>query len=230
MNAAQFFRGFTSTAAVLVFMLVGSAVASGHIQVRPAVVAPGDAAEFTVLVPGERDPAWTTRVELKLPAGLLPFSYGETPGWKRSLIKASNGRVDRIVWTGRLAPDGFVAFSFLAGTPDQPGLLTWKALQTYNDGEVSRWIGVPSDDFPAATTEVVAGAEVQNSGGESGNGGSAGTVRAEPTGPDWLLRGLAAVAFVIATLALVLALVLRRRLVRAEAGSGASSATNSDSW
>ena len=138
MNAAQFFRGFTSTAAVLVFMLVGSAVASGHIQVRPAVVAPGDAAEFTVLVPGERDPAWTTRVELKLPVGLLPFSYGETPGWKRSLIKASNGRVDRIIWTGRLAPDGFVVFSFLAGTPDQPGLLTWKA-------DVQRWRGVPLD-------------------------------------------------------------------------------------
>ena len=230
MNAAQFFRGFTSTAAVLVFMLVGSAVASGHIQVRPAVVAPGDAAEFTVLVPGERDPAWTTRVELKLPVGLLPFSYGETPGWKRSLIKASNGRVDRIIWTGRLAPDGFVVFSFLAGTPDQPGLLTWKALQTYNDGEVSRWIGAPSDDFPAATTKVVAGAAVQNSGGESGTGAAAATVQTESTSPDWLLRGLAAVALVVATVALVLTLLQRRRIVRAVAGSGASDPTDSDAW
>jgi uncharacterized protein YcnI len=230
MNRARIFRGFTFTAAVFACMLVASAVASAHIQVRPAVVAPSDAVEFTVLVPGERDPAWTTRVELKLPVGLLPFSYGETPGWKRSLIKASNGRVDRIVWTGRLAPDGFAAFSFLAGTPDQPGSLTWKALQTYNDGEVSRWIGAPSSDFPAATTEVVAGAPVQNSGGESGTGAAAATVQTASTSPDWLLRGLAAAALVIATLALLLVLIQRRRPVRAEAGSGASSTSDSDAW
>lgn len=230
MNRTRIFRGFTAAAAVFACMLVASAVASAHIQVRPAVVAPSDAVEFTVLVPGERDPAWTTRVELKLPVGLLPFSYGETPGWKRSLIKASNGRVDRIVWTGRLAPDGFAAFSFLAGTPDQPGSLTWKALQTYNDGEVSRWIGAPSSDFPAATTEVVAGAPVQNSGGESGTGAAAATVQTASTSPDWLLRGLAAVALVVATVALVLTLLQRRRIVRAEAGSVASSATNFDAW
>lgn len=230
MNRTRIFRGFTAAAAVFACMLVASAVASAHIQVRPAVVAPSDAVEFTVLVPGERDPAWTTRVELKLPVGLLPFSYGETPGWKRSLIKASSGRVDRIVWTGRLAPDGFAAFTFLAGTPDQPGLLTWKALQTYNDGEVSRWIGAPSADFPAATTEVVAGAPVQNSGGESGTGAAAATVQTVSTSPDWLLRGLAAAALVIATLALVLTLLQRRRIVRAEAGSVASSATNFDAW
>ena len=142
------------------------AAAQAHIQVSPTAVAPGDAAKFTVLVPGERD-VETTRVELKMPAGLLPFSYGETPGWKRELVKASNGAVDRVVWTGSVPKDGFAEFSFLAGTPEKPGELVFKALQTYSDGTIVRWIGAPGSDQPAPVTKVEVSAPRYNAGGES---------------------------------------------------------------
>jgi uncharacterized protein YcnI len=152
--------------AAVAAILLAPATALAHIQVTPALVAPNDPVKFTVTVPGESD-AETTKVELKLPSGLLPFSYSETPGWKRQLIMASNGAVDRVVWTGRIPHDGFVEFSFLAGTPEQAGELQFKALQTYSDGKVVRWIGAPESDQPAPVVKVQTGAPRQNAGGES---------------------------------------------------------------
>ncbi|WP_445152164.1 DUF1775 domain-containing protein [Baekduia sp. Peel2402] len=204
------------TLGVLVAAVAALAATAGpafaHIQISPGVVAPGDSAKFTVLIPGESE-AETTKVELKVPSGVLPFSYENTPGWKRTLVTASNGSVDRIVWTGRLPHDGFAEFSFLAGMPEQPGTLSWKALQTYSDGKVVRWIGTPDADHPAPTTTIEKDAARQNAGGESAaaGGGTATTAKstadtadAAPTAPatvgdegsdaDWVARGLAIAA------------------------------------
>ncbi len=158
------------------------AAAQAHIQVTPSTVAPGDAAQFTVLVPGERD-SETVKVELQMPSGLLPFSYEDPAGWKRELVKASNGSVERVVWTGRAPSDGFTEFAFLAGTPDTPGELQFKALQTYADGTVVRWIGAPDSENPAAVVKVDAGAPQQNAGGE-GAGDAAPAATATATAVD----------------------------------------------
>jgi uncharacterized protein YcnI len=157
--------------ALLVSVAAGAfapAVAGAHIQVIPSIVAPNDPVKFTVVVPGEQEDS-TTTVDLKMPAGLLPFSYEETPGWTRKLVQAANGAVDRVVWTGKLPKDGFVEFSFLAGTPEKPGELVFKALQTYADGSVVRWIGEPKSDHPAPVVAVQKDAPRQNAGGESGS-------------------------------------------------------------
>ena len=160
--------------ALLVSVVAGAfapAVAGAHIQVTPSLVATDDPVKFTVVVPGEQEDS-TTVVDLKMPAGLLPFSYEETPGWTRKLVMASNGAVDRVVWTGKLPKDGFVEFSFLAGTPEKAGELVFKALQTYADGSVVRWIGEPKSDHPAPVVEVQKDAPRQNAGGESGSEGA----------------------------------------------------------
>src|SRR5262245_17768334 len=112
--------------AVLAAFALLTGEASAPIQVSPAAAAPNDAVRFTMLVPGERD-AQTTKITMKMPAGLLPFSWEDTPGWTRKLVTASNGAVDQVIWTGRLPKDGFVEFSFLAGTPSRAGELVWKA-------------------------------------------------------------------------------------------------------
>ena len=194
------------------------AAAQAHIQVTPTTVAPGDSAKFTVLVPGERD-SDTVKVELQMPAGLLPFSYEETPGWKRSLVKAANGSVERAVWTGRTPGDGFAEFAFLAGAPVQPGELRFKALQTYADATVVRWIGAPDSDNPAAVVNVAAGAPKQNAGGESGErtapaatATSAPPVAAVTGDSDALAIVLGAAGLVLGTLALIVALRGRRRV------------------
>ena len=203
-----------STGLVLAAALLGggAATATAHIQVSPTLAAPNDAVKFTVLVPGEEAAAETTRVELKVPAGVLPYSYADPAGWQRRLVKANNNSIARVVWTGRLAPDGFAEFSILAATPPKPGLLRWKALQFYSDGKVVRWIGAPSSENPAPTTEIAADAPLQNAGGEGAGGGEQAGVatagdgeEASAGGDDGFARGLAVAALALAVVALGLA-------------------------
>jgi uncharacterized protein YcnI len=198
-------RAATLLALAAVAVAGSAGPASAHIQMAPATVAPGDSAKFTVLVPGEREQQ-TTRVALKVPAGVLPFSYENTPGWTRKLVEASNGAVDQIVWTGRLARDGFVELSFLAGMPERAGTLRWRALQTYTDGAVVRWIGTPDSEYPAPVTRIVEGAAKQNAGGEGPESGAAvaevpltsdsAPPASDGDGADWVARGLGVAALV----------------------------------
>jgi uncharacterized protein YcnI len=154
--------------------------AVAHIQIRPTAAAPGDSVLFQLLVPGERD-ARTVEVALQVPNGVLPFSFENTPGWRRKLELASDGSIDVVRWRGRLEPDGFVRFAFLAGTPEREGELEWKALQTYDDGHEARWIGPPDSENPAAVTDITASAMRENAGGE---GASATGDEASPAEED----------------------------------------------
>jgi uncharacterized protein len=63
-----------------------------------------------------------------------------------------SSRVDRVVYSGgRIAPGQFMSFPVSMRVPTgKPGtLLTFKALQTYSNGKVVRWIGGPSAEEPA---------------------------------------------------------------------------------
>jgi len=161
-----------------------AAPASAHVQVTPTEAAPGDPVKFEVLIPGETE-AHTTEVALQVPKGVLPFSFEDQPGWKRTLEQAGDGSVGVIRWRGRLASDGFVAFSFLAATPEQEGELVWKAVQTYDDGEEAAWIGPPDSENPAPVTTVSASAARQNAGGEGAESdGAAPAPAAAPAAAD----------------------------------------------
>lgn len=153
------------TLIALAGLLAFAAPASAHIQVRPALVAPGDPVLFEVIVPGERD-AHTVEVTLQVPKDVLPFSFEASPGWTRTNNEASDGSIKTITWKGDLAEDGFARFSFLASTPEQAGEIAWKAIQTYDDKSVVRWIGEPDSENPAAVTTVSESAPRQNAGGE----------------------------------------------------------------
>ena len=122
-----------------------------------------------------------SKVELQLPPNLLPFAWEETPGWTREIVPGDDPlSLGNVIWTGELPIDGFVEFSFLAGTPEEPGEMSWKAIQTYEDGSEVRWVGAPGSEEPAAVTIVDANAPKQNAGGESSGGGEP----AEPTPTD----------------------------------------------
>ncbi len=155
--------------------------AAAHIQVRPTLVAPGDPVLFEVLVPGERD-AKTVEVTLQVPKDVLPFSFQDPPGWERTNEEAADGSIAAIRWRGEQAEDGFSRFAFLASTPEEEGEIQWKALQTYDDGHVSRWIGAADSENPAAVTTVSASAPRQNAGGEGAEEAAAeGEGAATPT-------------------------------------------------
>lgn len=184
----------------VVGVALAAAPAGAHVQVRPAEAAPGDPVLWTVLVPNERDVA-TTRVELAIPAGVLPFAYEPLPGWTRRVTKNPDQSTRSVVWTGRLEPEEVLATQFLATTPDAEGPVSWKAIQTYADGQKVRWIGGPDTEEPAAVTEITASAPRENAGGEAdaAEATPADAASQDEEGGD----GVAIGALVVAVLALV---------------------------
>lgn len=213
----QLRRLFVIGAGVVAFT---AAPASAHVQVLPGEVAPADPVLFTVLVPGETS-VGTTRVELKVPRDTYPFSFEDSPGWRRKMIKKPSGLIDRIVWTGNVAPDGLVRFTFLAGTPEKPTTIRWPAIQTYANGQKALWIGDPESENPAPVTVVSDTAPRQNAGGEgaeSAESSSGGTPTAADSGSedetDWPLTVAALLGFFFGLSSLVILLVNRKSFGR----------------
>ena len=211
-------RTLLALAAAVLTAAALAAPAAAHVQVRPTVAAPGDPVLFEVIVPGERD-AKTIEVTLQVPKDVLPFSFQDPPGWERTNEEAADGSLESIRWRGEQAPDGFTRFAFLASTPEQEGDIAWKALQTYDDGHISRWIGAPDSENPAAVTKVTASAPRQNAGGESGEAATEGSeapaatataapasapVEEDSDSPVPLILSVAALVIALAALALAL--------------------------
>jgi uncharacterized protein YcnI len=141
-----------------------TASSQAHVQVTPLTAAPGDAVRFEFLVPNERDDVSTVAVSLQIPKDVDPFSFDDPPGWRRTLNKAGDGRIDVVRWRGRLRSDGFTEFAFLASTPQREGPITWRSTQTYADGKETAWVGPPESDEPAAVTQVDADAPRRDAG------------------------------------------------------------------
>jgi uncharacterized protein YcnI len=191
-----------------------AAPAAAHIQVRPAHAAPGDPVLWTVLVPSEQETG-TRQVELAVPKGVLAFSYEDAAGWTRRLRMSADGSVRSIVWRGRTSADGLATFRFLASTPERPGTVAWKAIQTYRDGALVRWIGSAGSEYPASITTVSASAARENAGGARGAAAAASApataaaaTAADDAGPDWVARGFGLAALLVAAAA---AIALLRR-------------------
>jgi uncharacterized protein YcnI len=149
--------------AAVALALVG--VAQAHVTVHPNALPAGGFTVININVPNERDNASTTKIDVQFPARLFSASTGALPGWRGRVITKKlskpvqiepgfsvSSRIDRVVFSGgRIGPGQFLSFPVSILVPDgKPGtLLTFKALQTYSNGEVVRWIGNPSADEPA---------------------------------------------------------------------------------
>jgi uncharacterized protein YcnI len=161
-----------------------TASSQAHVQVTPLTAAPGDAVRFEFLVPNERDDVSTVAVSLQIPKDVDPFSFDDPPGWRRTLNKAGDGRIDVVRWRGRLRSDGFTEFAFLASTPQREGPITWRSTQTYADGKETAWVGPPESDEPAAVTQVDADAPRRDAGGEGEGGVGAEVATDAPATPS----------------------------------------------
>ncbi|MEA2332116.1 MAG: hypothetical protein QOH58_2254 [Thermoleophilaceae bacterium] len=144
------------------------ATAGAHVTLQPSEVPAGGFTRLDVRVPNERDNAATTKVDLQLPPGFESVSYEPAPGWGVKVTRRGKD-VGRITWTGDgrtgiIEPGEFQDFGLSLAVPDRPGeALTFKALQTYDSGEVVRWIGAPDSDEPAPQVRL-AGAEASGPG------------------------------------------------------------------
>ncbi len=162
----------------VVAVLVAS-TASAHVTITPSSATAGGYATLSFKVPNEKADASTTKLEVQFPADhpLASVSTQPVPGWtvtvqKTQLAKpiTSHGRqitevVSTITWEGgTINPGEFQMFPISVGPlPDDASTLVFKALQTYSDGDVVRWIDEPTSDgteaeHPAPTLTLAAAA------------------------------------------------------------------------
>jgi uncharacterized protein YcnI len=199
-----------------------AAPASAHVVVQPSEGRPADPQIYRVIVPTESDSP-TVDVRLRMPPG-IDFALVESPpaGWTGKLVH-NGDRIAEIRWTGgKIPPDGFAEFRFLARNPVQTGDIAWPVVQRYANGEVQRWIGPAGSDSPASRTKISESAAPQDVISVNGEKVSAGSATTPPSGDgatapaaatqgrDTLTLVLAIAGVVLGALALLLALTRRR--------------------
>ncbi|WP_225801205.1 YcnI family protein [Streptomyces sp. NK15101] len=178
-----------------VVLLSGTAFA--HVSVQPqGEAAKGGYATVNVKVPNERDNASTVKVEVNFPldhplASVMPQPV---PGWKAEVTRSKldkplelhgkkiNEVVSKVTWTAdssKIGPGQFQQFPLSLGRlPEDADELVLKAIQTYDNKEVVRWIeeqkeGAEEPQNPAPVLKLSA-ASADHHGGAAPSA-SAGT-------------------------------------------------------
>ncbi|MGW2847232.1 YcnI family copper-binding membrane protein [Streptomyces sp. NPDC001274] len=166
-------------AASTVLLLAGTA--SAHVSVQPVgEAAKGGYATVNVKVPNERDDAATTKVEVNFPTDhpLVSVMPQAVPGWNVEVTRAKlakplemhgqkiNEAVSKVTWTAEgakdergIRPGTFQQFPLSLGQlPDDTDRLVLKAVQTYDNKEVVRWIEEqkPGAEEPESPAPVLA--------------------------------------------------------------------------
>lgn len=208
--------------AVVALALAVPAAAQAHVTLQPKQAAAGAYVVEDVRVPNEETSATTTKVVVRFPDGFASVSYQPTPGWSvkvrtRTLatpVKTDDGEitegVDQITWTAdtkaaAIAPGQFRDFPLSLQVPGKAGdTLTFKALQTYSNGDIVRWIGPPDDDHPAPTVSVIA-AQGAPAAATTPAAPSASAPAAASSGGHGASKGLGIAALVIAIVAALMA-------------------------
>ena len=157
-----------SLAAVLAALVGAVAVAnpaSAHISVSPEEAVQGGLARLTFRVPTESDTASTTKVEVFLPedAPVANVSTMPVAGWTVAVQRKTPEAVSVITWTASksaaIKPGEFQEFPISLGPLPNVDEMVFKALQTYSDGNVVRWIEPPEPgaepEHPAPVLKLV---------------------------------------------------------------------------
>lgn len=187
------------------------ASAGAHVTLQPGEAAAGDFTVLDVRVPNETEDAATTKVDVQLPSGFVFASYQPVPGWSVQVktqklaepAQTDDGtitsEVREMTWTADsdeagIQPGQFQDFPISVQIPGEAGdTLTFKALQSYDDGEVVRWIGAPDSEHPAPQVAVTEGSDAH---GEAADAGEAGD-------SDSASKGLGIAALIVGALGLI---------------------------
>lgn len=150
--------------------------ASAHVTANPGTAQQGGYTKVSFRVPNERDTASTTQLEINFPTDhpILSVETRAVPGWASTAqktkldkpIKTDDGEISEVVskitWTGgKIPPGSFEEFDVSMGPlPADTDELIFKALQTYDNGEVVRWIdtapeGAPEPEHPAPVVKLI---------------------------------------------------------------------------
>ncbi|MEU6365046.1 YcnI family protein [Streptomyces sp. NPDC046931] len=215
-----------------------SVPAFAHVTVQPeGAAAKGGYAVVDFKVPNERDNASTTRLEVTFPADHPLASVMPQPldGWKVQVTKSKldkpltlHGKqideaVTKVTWTATgkgIEPGYFQKFPLSVGQlPENTDQLAFKALQTYSDNEVVRWIepekeGQEEPENPAPVLQLTAAASGHHgSGAGDASTGSAAEETAAEGSPssDTTARVLGIVGIVVGAAGVAYGVLAGRR-------------------
>jgi uncharacterized protein YcnI len=148
-----------------------------HVTVDPSTAPKGAEITLGFRVPNEEATANTVKVQIFFPSDhpVLGVDPEETPGWTNQVhtaplnppVNTDDGPITSYVsevdWSGGSIPPGhFQEFYVLAQQlPTTTNQVVFKALQTYSDGTVVRWIeltppGGPEPEHPAPVLTLTA--------------------------------------------------------------------------
>ncbi|MET7394210.1 YcnI family protein [Dactylosporangium sp. NPDC005572] len=227
----QFTKAFRRAGATAVVAVVAGAMlllapgrAGAHVSVDAVDAVPGGNAKLTFRVPNESATASTVKLELIMPTA-TPIAFitlKAVPGWTAVTERAPlpkpvdtpDGQlteaVTKVTWTA--TGDGikagyFEEFELSAGPMPDVDIVVFKALQTYSDGEVSRWIEEPTaGQEPADPAPVLRLARAT-----AGPTASAGPAASQPAATNPVPAIMSTAALTVALAALVMVVVLARR-------------------
>jgi uncharacterized protein len=228
--------GVVGTASATALVLL-AAPALAHVTVQGPGATQGGYSKLTFRVPTEKDIP-TTQLQIVFPpeAPIANVSVKPHPGWTytettdkpSTPLSSDDGPVDKVVtsitWTatnGGIRPGEFDEFDVSAGPLPKVDTMTFKAIQTYADGSVVRWIetapaGAAEPEHPAPVLKLAAAGSGQPSASGAGTGQS-GTLPATAAGSSstGATPALAVAALAVGVVALLLsgvALLRRARL------------------
>lgn len=229
--------GLAGAAALLV---AGALPASAHVHADPSTTAEGGYSVVTFRVPNESETAATTSVAVQLPTD-HPFTYVATrpvPGWTAQVVEgALPAPVDvagatvtqaplTLTWTADAGTPGIAVGQFqefevnVGPLPEAGTRVLLPTVQTYDDGEVSRWTDVADEgaeepESPAPEFDTTAAAADEHAGHDAAatteEATTATGAAAADGSSDALARVLGGAGLVLGVAALVLALRRRSR-------------------
>ncbi|CAM5502019.1 YcnI family copper-binding membrane protein [Streptomyces aurantiogriseus] len=171
-------------------VLVLCSPAFAHVTVQPeGTAAKGGYAVVNFRVPNERDNASTTKLEINFPtdtplSSVLPQPV---PGWKIDVTKSKLAKplevhgqqiseaVSKVTWTATaegIKPGFLQQFPVSMGVlPEKADQVVFKAIQTYSNKEVVRWIEVQAEgaEEPENPAPVLALADASEDGHSHGS-------------------------------------------------------------
>lgn len=141
-------------AAVLAVLLL-AAPAGAHVTVSPDTAKAGSFKKLEIRVPSESPTENVVEVSVQMPGGVTEVEPLDLDGGWSAEVEEEGGEVRTVTWTGgRIAPNEVLEFPIRVRIPRGADTLTFKAVERYDGGKVSRWIGAPDSANPAPVLTV----------------------------------------------------------------------------
>ncbi len=214
-------------AVTAVAVLGFAAPASAHVTVNPGTATQGSFAKLTFRVPNEKATAGTVKLEVTFPenAPIASASVKPIAGWTAQMEKRTlatplkvhgadvTEAVSKIIWTAAagtsIQAGQFQEFDISVGPLPEVDQIIFKALQTYSDGDIVRWIDEPAEgvelEHPAPVLKLTKSTE-----GHDGDAGAAAEDGDDAAGGSGVALGFGIAGAVLGLAGLVLGLLAYR--------------------